>query len=411
VWAAKTEALELLFQQFTSTQDYARYRQREGGALTGFATWCALAEIHGNDWRQWPKHEPGGARSERVEFHAWLQWRLDQQLAEAQRAARDSGMEIGIIHDLAVGVHPGGADTWLYPDLFANGITVGAPPDEFNQLGQDWGQPPLHPLRIAADGYRSYREMLAAVLRHAGGLRLDHVMQLSRLWWIPEGGSPGDGAYVGYDRAAMLRALTTEAQAVGAVLIGEDLGTVEPSVREDLAAHQVLGTSLLWFERGPHGPRRPEEWRELCLATVGTHDLPPIAGFLHGDHIALRESLGLLTRSAEEEYDHHRAELASWLTLLTDLGLLAADDHEDEAAIVRALHGFLAKTPAQLIGVSLADAAGERRTQNQPGTVDEYPNWRVPLAGPDGREIGLEDLYTDARLRSLIAPVSRAAES
>ncbi|MEO5876971.1 MAG: 4-alpha-glucanotransferase [Streptosporangiaceae bacterium] len=411
VWAAKSRALELLFQRFVPDQGYRDYRRGEGEALTGFATWCALAELHGNDWRRWPRHEPGGARADRVEFHAWLQWRLDGQLAQAQRSARESGMEIGIIHDLAVGVHPGGADTYLYPDLFAAGISVGAPPDEFNQRGQDWGQPPLHPLRIAADGYRSYREMLAAVLRHAGGLRLDHVMQLSRLWWIPEGADAGEGAYVGYDRAAMLGVLTAEARAVGAVLIGEDLGTVEPSVREDLAAHQVLGTSLLWFERGPEGPRRPEEWRELCLATVGTHDLPPIAGMLHGDHIALRERLGLLTRPVEEEYRYHREELAAWFALLADLGLLRAEDQGEEAAVVRALHGFLARTPARLIGVSLADAAGERRTQNQPGTVEEYPNWRVPLGGPDGRDLGLEDLYTDARLRSLIEPITRAAGS
>ncbi|GAA3229556.1 4-alpha-glucanotransferase [Actinocorallia longicatena] len=405
VWKVKDEILRALFALFTPDNSYRAYRRREGSALTGFATWCALAELYGADWRGWPSHEPGGARAERVEYHAWLQWRLDGQLADAQRTARSAGMPIGIVHDLAVGVHPGGADTWLYPDLFAPGMSVGAPPDEFNQLGQDWGQPPPHPLRIADDDHRHYRAMIAAALRHGGGLRLDHVMQLSRLWWVPEGAPPDQGAYVAYDRRALLRVLCEEAARADAVLIGEDLGTVEPSVREALSAHGVLGTGLLWFERG----RRPGEWRESCLASVGSHDLPPIAGFLHGDHITLREELDLLTRPVAEERAAHEADLAGWFRLLTDEGLLDAGQDEAPAAlldrvgvpgIVEALHAYLARTPARLIGVSLADAAGERRTQNQPGTTNEYPNWRVPLP------LSLEEIKTDPGVRAAIAPLT-----
>ncbi|GAB3275844.1 hypothetical protein GCM10027589_01210 [Actinocorallia lasiicapitis] len=405
VWKVKDEILRALFVRFRPEASYRAYRRREGSALTGFATWCALAELHGPDWRHWPGQEPGGARADRVEYHAWLQWRLDGQLADGQRTARSSGMPIGIVHDLAVGVHPGGADTWLYPELFAQGISVGAPPDEFNQLGQDWGQPPLHPLRIADGDHRQYRAMLAGALRHGGGLRLDHVMQLSRLWWVPEGAPPDQGAYVSYDRRALLRVLCEEAAKAEAVLVGEDLGTVEPSLREDLSAHGVLGTSLLWFERG----RRPEQWREQCLATVGTHDLPPIAGFLHGDHIALRDRLGLLTRPPEVERAAHRDDLATWFHLLAEEGLLpepgAAEPAEflaevGVARIVRALHAYLTRTPARLIGVSLADAAGERRTQNQPGTVDEYPNWRVPL------NLTLEELKESPDVRTAISPLA-----
>ncbi len=398
---------------------YEAYRAREGAALTGFATWCALAEEHGPDWRRWPERlrDPHGAGvaaaadrlAGRVDFHAWLQWLLDQQLDAAQRAAKDAGMAIGVVHDLAVGVHPGGADAWLYQDLYAQGISVGAPPDEFNQRGQDWGQPPWRPDRLAAAGYGPYRGLLRSTLRHAGGLRLDHAMQVSRLWWVPGGASPADGAYVRYDRAAMLAIMAEEAAAAGAVIIGEDLGTVEPGFREDLNARDILGTSLLWFERDGDGrPKPPRDWRELSLATVGSHDMPPIRGFLHGDHIALRESLGLLTRPVAEEQAEHERQLGEWLALLRAEGLLRADD---DAAVVAALHAFLARTPARLIGVALTDAVGERRTQNQPGTSDEYPNWRIPLCGPDGRPLLLEELPADPLVRAALGPLLTALGS
>ncbi|WP_433335281.1 4-alpha-glucanotransferase [Spirillospora sp. CA-294931] len=418
VWAAKREALELLHlysdDRGTAFDDFLT---REGKALTSFATWCALAEKQGTaDWRRWPAelHDPAGTAvaaaakslARRVDFHLWVQWRLDEQLAAAQRAAREAGMPIGIVHDLAVGVHPGSADTWIFGSMFAPGMSVGAPPDEFNQRGQDWGQPPWHPERLAEAAYGPFRAMVGAALRHGGGLRLDHAMQISRLWWVPEGGSPADGTYVRYDRDALLSCLVWEAHWHGGVIIGEDLGTVEPEVRDDLADRGVLGTSLLWFERDQQGrPRPPEFWREASLATVGTHDMPPITGFLHGDHIELRDRLGLLTRSSDEEAADHRRQLAEWLSMLQARGLLSSLYREDED-VVRALHAFLTLTPARLIGISLADAVGERRTQNQPGTVDEYPNWRVPLADADGMTVQLEDLASDPRVRAALAPLS-----
>ncbi|MFF5260410.1 4-alpha-glucanotransferase [Actinomadura viridis] len=436
VWEAKREALEALFALPRGPERqraYEAYRHREGAPLTAFATWSALSEEHGADWRRWPAElrdaeNPAVARAAerlagRVEFHAWLQWQLDEQLAAAQSAAVDAGMPIGIVHDLAVGVHPGGADAWMYRPMFAPGMSVGAPPDEFNQKGQDWGQPPWHPVRLAEAAYLPYRGMLAAALRHGGGLRLDHAMQVSRLWWVPEGGSPAEGTYVAYDRDAMLSTLVWEAAQAGAVVVGEDLGTVEPAVREDLAARGILGTSLLWFERDAEGrPRRPGDWRETSLATVGTHDMPPTTGFLHGDHIELRDRLGLLTRSVADEIEDHRAQLTGWLHLLHDEGLLTTPPGEIldallgdgvpgegptryDAEVTAALHAFLARTPARLIGVSLADTVGERRTQNQPGTVDEYPNWRVPLADAEGRPVLLDDLPDAARLKASLAPL------
>ncbi|HEX6469587.1 MAG TPA: 4-alpha-glucanotransferase [Streptosporangiaceae bacterium] len=421
VWAAKGAALELIHRRARSPgrpdRRYSTYRAEEGAALTGYATWCALAEEHGADWREWPAplrdpRSPAVAAerdrlAERVDFHAWLQWLLHEQLAGAQRAARAAGMPIGVIHDLAVGVHPGGADAWLFQEVLAGGVTVGAPPDEFNQRGQDWGQPPWHPGRLAAARYEPYRELLAASLRAAGGLRVDHVLGLFRQWWVPAGASPAEGTYVRCDHEAMTGLLTAEAAKAGAYVIGEDLGVVEPWVRDYLPSRGIYGTSMLWFERDGRGaPRPPEAWRPACLATVATHDLPPIAGFLAGDHIELRARLGLLTRPEAEEWDDHRAQLAGWSAMLTSLGLTDRPDlaaHVPETTV--ALHAFLARTPARLIGVSLADAVGERRTQNQPGTVDEYPNWRIPLAGADGRPVLVDDLAADPRVRAAIAPV------
>jgi 4-alpha-glucanotransferase len=417
VWAAKLSALETLHRvprTAPEEAEFAAFRAREGAALTDFATWCALAERHGADWRDWPvelrdPRSPSVAAArdrlaERAGFHAWLQWRLDGQLGAAQRSARDAGMPIGVVHDLAVGVHPGGADAWSYQAMFASGMRVGAPPDEFNQRGQDWGQRPWHPGRLAAAEYGPYREILAYALRHAGGLRLDHAMQVSRLWWIPEGAAADQGTYVGYDRSTLLDVLCSETARAGAVLIGEDLGVVEPGFREDLAGRGAFGTSLLWFERDEQGaPLPPERWRELCLATVGTHDTPPITGFLRGDHIELRNRLGLLTRPVSEELAEHERALAEWIKSLTELGLLENGGSDRE--IVAALHAFLARTPARLIGISLADAVGERRTQNQPGTTDEYPNWRVPLADADGHAVLLDDLLDDPGVRAAVAAV------
>ncbi|MBO2445754.1 4-alpha-glucanotransferase [Actinomadura barringtoniae] len=420
VWTAKRAALETIFARPRSAARQAAYdlfREREGPALAAFATWCAIAEEHGADWHRWPAElqeadSPSVALAAkqlatRVDFHAWLQWQLDDQLGAAQAAARASGMPIGIVHDLAVGVHPGSADAWMYRPLYAQGMSVGAPPDEFNQLGQDWGQPPWHPHRLAQAAYRPFREMLAATLRHGGGLRLDHAMQVSRLWWVPEGRTAAEGTYVAYDRDALLTCLVEEAERAGAVVIGEDLGTVEPEVRDDLATRGILGTSLLWFERDHEGrPKRPEHWREASLATVGTHDMPPITGILHGDHIELRDRLGLLTRPAEEEWADHRRQLAEWLELLRSEGLLNGPDATDQE-VVAALNALLSRTPARLIGISLADAVGERRTQNQPGTVDQYPNWRVPLADAEGRPVLLEALVSDQRVLDAIAAVRR----
>jgi 4-alpha-glucanotransferase len=348
-----------------------------------------------------------------VDFHCWLAWLTDTQLGAAQRAAREAGMPVGIVHDLAVGVHPGGSDAWAMQDVLAAGMSVGAPPDAFNARGQDWGLPPWRPDALAATGYAPYRDLVARLLRHAGGLRMDHVMGLFRLWWVPEGRPPTDGAYVRYDAEAMLGLLALEAYEAGAVVIGEDLGTVEPGVREELADRGVLGTSVLWFERDYSGadadrrPLPPAAWRESCLATATTHDLPSTAARLTGEHVELRHRLGLLTRPLAEEQAADGAEVAEWIALLGRLGLLP-EGTGDEEAVVKAVHRFLARTPARMVGVWLPDGVGDRRPQNLPGTSDEYPNWRLPVAGPDGVPLTLEQLASSRRLHDLAEEVRGA---
>lgn len=422
-WAAKRAALKLLHEQPRSAGrelSYAAFRDREGRALDDFATWCAMAEEYGDDWHSWPEalQHPDASgvadfvekHSDTVDFHRWLQWQIDEQLAAAQSQAIRAGMSLGIMGDLAVGVHPNGADTWALQDVMALGVTAGAPPDEFNQLGQDWSQPPWRPDRLDEHEYRPFRALIRAVLRHAGGVRIDHIIGLFRLWWIPRGASPTEGTYVRYDHEAMIGIVALEAHRAGAVVVGEDLGTVEPWVRDYLLLRGLLGTSILWFELdrdGNGGPLPAERWREYCLSSVTTHDLPPTAGYLAGDHVRLRDSLGLLTRPVAEELESDRAELAAWLAELRRVGLL--DDGEDDPEqVVLALYRYLGRTPSRLLGLALTDAVGDRRTQNQPGTTDEYPNWRVPLTGPDGRDVLLEDVFTDAQAATLAEAVRAA---
>ncbi|MCY0903925.1 4-alpha-glucanotransferase [Arthrobacter sp. H14-L1] len=427
-YTAKLAALELVHAvklsparaaQFTAFLDF------HGQDLDDFALWCALAENFPADAPQWSAefyspHAPGARAqrevlADRIGFYRWLQWICDQQLEAAQRSAKDAGMDIGIMHDLAVGVDTHGADAWMLRDVLARGVTVGAPPDMFNQQGQNWTQPPWHPAGLESAGYAPYRDMLRNLLRHAGGIRVDHILGLFRLWWIPEGKAPGEGTYVYYNHEALIGILALEAQRAGAVVIGEDLGVFEPWVREYLAERGIFGTSILWFESENGKPLPPEKYRRSCLTSVNTHDLPPTAGYLAGEHVSLRESLGLLNRPVEQERAADAAAQGQVFELLRSRGFLApgqpaadASGKLDERAVrltVEALYEFTAATPSSLLGVALVDAVGEMRTQNQPGTRNEYPNWRIPLAGADGKVFMLDDLPGNERLASLVAAV------
>jgi 4-alpha-glucanotransferase len=420
VWRAKRQALQLVSAVPLTPDrdaDYAKFRAERGQNLRHWSLWCALAERHGPDWREWPAGlaEPAAAEqlaaddpelSRAAGFHAWLQWHADQQLAAATDAATNAGMAHGIIHDLAIGVHPGGADAWAHQDLLVAGFSVGAPPDGFNQVGQDWAQPPWHPGRLAATGYQPLAELFAEQLRHAGGIRVDHVMGLMRLWWVPAGQGPDRGAYVSYDHEASVAALTGAAECAGALAIGEDLGTVEPWIRDYLARHGVLGTEMLWFACDAGGrPLPPARWRRACMATVGTHDMPTVAGFRTGEQVTVRARLGLLTNPEERERASSAETLARWQAALVANHLLPPGDLPDTGQLTVALYGYLRRTPALLLGVSLADAVGEARTQNIPGTSTQYPNWRIPLCDDQGHAVLVEDLPDSTLLQQVCEAV------
>jgi 4-alpha-glucanotransferase len=404
-YRAKLRVLERVFriERSPSRQHaFEEFCRVEGDGLRDFATWCALTEKLPPGDPRWTT-QAGAPDSDwvraqrrklapRIEFYSWLQWVCDEQLSDAQDAARAAGMDIGIVHDLAVGVQRGGADAWSLGTALAEGITVGAPPDDFNQQGQQWNQPPWRPDRLAELGYAPYRDMLRTVLKHAGGLRVDHILGLFRLWWIPaDAESPADGTYVSYDHEALVGILALEAERAGAVVIGEDLGVFEPEVQDYLAERGILGTSILWFEHDGERPTPPEQYRTLCLTSVTTHDLPPTAGYLAGEHIELRSRLGLLERDLELEKEHDARQREAVLQLARDRGLLA-----DDASIpdtVKALYRLINRSPSLLTGVALADLVGEYRVQNQPGTDEtQYSNWKIPLADAAGRAVHVEDL-------------------
>lgn len=412
-WAAKRKALELIYHQPRSPRrqdSFQRFCEQEGQGLVDFATWCVLAERNGpcpSDWPQGYEHpaapkvlQLAEQEADRVGFWMWLQWLLDLQLARVQTDCKAAGMSIGVMQDLAVGVHPDGADSWGLGEALARGVNVGAPPDAYSQRGQDWSQPPWRPDKLADQAYQPYRELLRNQLRNSGGLRIDHIIGLFRLWWVPQGCEPLEGTYVRYDHEALIGILVLEAFRAGAIIVGEDLGTVEPWVRDYLSDRGIFGTSILWFEVTDAGlPRRAEDYRRLCLASVTTHDLPPTAGYLTGEHIKVRADLNLFTRSVDDEMAVDALQRERLLDVLRERGLLGTSPEID--TIVEALHRYLSWSPALLIGIAVPDLTGDVRVINQPGTDEEYPNWRIPLAGPDRQPVMLEELMTSARARRL----------
>ncbi|WP_406710274.1 4-alpha-glucanotransferase [Trueperella pyogenes] len=419
VWKAKREALGVIYAAGRSQarqRDFDRFRELEGQGLEDFALWCALVEKYGNEFPAQLRdvHSPYVARERRelaarIDFWAWLQWIMDEQLCKAQEESRMAGMRIGISHDLAVGVHPTGADVWMLPNAFARGIGVGAPPDMYNQQGQNWSQPPWRPDSLEEMDYAPLRDMARTVMRHAGLLRVDHIMGLFRLWWIPDGASPTQGTYVRFDHEAMVGVLLLEAHRAGVIVVGEDLGTVEPWVRDYLRERGIFGTSVFWFEKDAGGwPIHPRDFRSDAMVSVDTHDLPPAASYLAGEHVDLRESLGLLVKPAAQMRAEAREERERVLSRLREHGLIGENPSEREC--VEAMHAYIVRTSAPLLQVSLVNAVGERRAQNQPGTDQEYPNWRVPLADGTEKVVLVEDLAKNPRLLSLVSTLTKELE-
>ncbi|MGN6608878.1 MAG: 4-alpha-glucanotransferase [Jatrophihabitans sp.] len=397
VWRAKLAALDLLFPGEAVVQQLLDGRDDQE-ALRSFAVFCALAEQHGRSWPAWPAdlHEPGAhadatADPRRVTLHTWAQIRAREQLRAAQDAALAAGMTIGIVHDLAVGVDPDGADGWALQSLFASGMRIGAPPDEFNQLGQNWGLPAWRPDRLAETGFAPWRSVVETAFTLGGGLRIDHILGLSRLWYVPQDGDAADGTFVSYDTEAMLGAVVDAARAHGGLVIGEDLGTVDPAFRRRLAELGVLGSAVLWFEGTDVGEsRRPVDWRSLAAASVSTHDLPTAHGWLQDEQVRIRERTGVLGRPPADEYRAAAAERQALLDLLVAEGLLDPADTGDADRVVDAMYGALVQSPSRIVLAAPGDAVGDLRQPNLPGTVDQYPNWRLPLADGQGQEVSLE---------------------
>ena len=389
-WALQRQALELLWSlQSDVTLDHlAAWRADQGASLEGWARYCTVAEVHGPGWSRWPEplREAEGsavaalalAQAERVTFHCWIQWLLEQQLA----AARVPGVRL--VQDLAIGVDPDGADAWLLQDLLALEVRVGAPPDDFARDGQDWGLPPFIPWRLRDAGYRPLSELLRASMSEGGGLRVDHVMGLSRLFWIPDGRPPAEGTYVRFAGRELLDVLALESARAGAVVVGEDLGTVEPGFREALRETSVLSTRLVWFEDAP-----PEHYPSEALAMVTTHDLPTVAGVVTG---ADDQELAALDQPAP-------AEAAAQLRRR----LAAISGHRADASpleVVATVHRRLAASPAALVLVTLEDLCLVERRPNVPGTVDAVrPNWSQALP------LTIDALRTDATVAAAVRPM------
>jgi (1->4)-alpha-D-glucan 1-alpha-D-glucosylmutase len=402
--------------------------QRAGGEpLLHFALFQALQEdFYARDetiqgWPAWPEpyRDPGSppvreylaSNREQVEFHAWLQWLADEQLAACSRRAVELGLGIGLYQDLAVSVDRAGAEAWTGQDAYAAEAGIGSPPDDFHLGGQDWGLPPPIPEALAAAAYAPFAAALQATMRHAGALRIDHVMGLMRLYWIPPSGKPADGAYVHYPLTDLLGVLALESRRNRCLVVGEDLGTVPDAVREALAPLGVLSYRLLLFEKEGNGDfRAPAAYPAQALVAASTHDLPTLNGMWLGRDLKLRAQLGLYPshEQRDEQMVERMRDRGRLLSALEREGLLPAGVRARPASVpemtpelVRAIHVFLARSPARVMMVQMEDVLGQVDQVNLPGTTREHPNWRRKLS------LEIEDWAADARVMALTEALRR----
>lgn len=430
VAACKLAVLEALYADFAARkgaaaaarrQAFERFCTQHGDRLDRFALFEALSEhCAGAPWQHWPEPlrrpdsaEVGAfaaANAARIGFFKYLQWQADEQLAAAQARARAAGMSIGLYRDLAVGCARESGDAWGDQETIVQDAKIGCPPDPFNFLGQDWGVPPLHPQRLRQAAYEPFIAIIRANMRHAGALRIDHVMGLLHLFWIPADGKPAEGAYVAYPFEDLLAILALESHRNQCLVVGEDLGTVPMGFRERMAAANVLSYRVLYFEKDGDRFKRPGEYPAGALACVTTHDLATVDGFWQGADIDLKHRLQLYP-SAEAEAGE-RAQRARDRRLLLDTlageGLLPADASDQAEpitpALAAALHRYLARSPASLLLVQVDDLSGEVEQINVPGTVDERPNWRRRLS------LAVDQLAAAPVLRAMAPQLAERAE-
>lgn len=397
----------------------AAFRAAGGDVLESHARFEALHAMLAADdpamlggWRSWPDEyrDPHGdavtrfadAHRDDVGFHAFLQWQASVQLAAAQRAARDAGMPIGIVADLAVGADGSGSQTWSHQDDMLIGLSIGAPPDLLNGAGQSWGLAAFSPRALRRSGFRPWIDMLRAAFAHAGGIRIDHVLGLTRMWLVPEGAAAIDGAYLRYPFDDLLRLVALESWRHRAIVIGEDLGTVPEGLPERLSAAGLLGIRVLWFERRWNDAgqpfKAPHEWSDGAQAVTTTHDLPTTAGWWHGRDIDWRARLGLLGEGVDDAGERRTRDSERDLLwrAMCDAGVATgARPPADAVPIVEALR-FVGVTPAPLAIAPLEDALAIVEQPNLPGTIDSHPNWRLRMPAPV--ETLLDDPAVGARL-------------
>jgi 4-alpha-glucanotransferase len=393
--------LRRLYNQFLehgNQGEFEAFRHEAGDSLRDHARFEALhawrlAHCENGDWRTWPQglRDPRSAEVERfaqdheatIRFHEFLQWQAARGLAGAQKAARDAGMPIGLIADLAVGADNGGSQAWSRQAEIINGLSVGAPPDIINTRGQKWGIGAFSPYMMRARGFGAYIEMLRATFAYAGGARIDHVLGLNRLWLTPQDASPEDGAYLNYPMTDLLRLIALESWRHRAIVIGEDLGTVPEGFSDRLGDAGLMGMRVLLFQNDGHRFYRPDEWSSRAIATTTTHDLPTIAGWWQGRDIDWRTNLDLLEKGQTEQQAHEARDKERKLIwqALTQAGYANGEQPEAraESAPLDAVTEFMAATPAPLAMLPIEDALGLVEQPNLPGTIDTHPNWRRRL--------------------------------
>jgi 4-alpha-glucanotransferase len=441
VSALKLPMFEVLYQAFCDNHldrqtpraaAFQRFRKERGEALEIFAGHEALAEffragrMQHCSWRQWPVgyQDPKSPQvaafvrehAREVGYFAYLQWEADRQMSVAAAKAAERRMTIGLYRDLALGADPDGADAWAQQQELAFKVRIGAPPDGFNPKGQNWGLPPFNPFAVRARRYRPFIDALRNNMRHAGALRIDHILGFLRLYWIPEGASPGEGGYIRYPLDALLAITALESERARCVVIGEDLGTVPEGLRASMATSRILSCRVLYFERRQDGSfSPPDQYPPLSQVSVSTHDLPTLLGYWRGRDIGLYAKLGLF--AAADAVSAARQERAGMrlalLAALRSAGFWPTEEDPDasqQAAerFVEAVHSFLARTPAGLLMVQLEDVLGMEEQANLPGTIDEHANWRQKLPAPH-EQITKDERFVSlaGRLNALRSPPTR----
>ncbi|MDF3134754.1 4-alpha-glucanotransferase [Pseudomonas extremaustralis] len=401
---AKQRQLRALYENFCHGQhpqhaDFLSFRQAGGEALENHCRFEAVQALRAAegldlDWRHWPEAwrspqspalvEFAEANRAEIGFYAFGQWLIARCLERAQQAARGSGMGIGLIADLAVGADGGGSQAWSRQDELLANLTVGAPPDVLNRAGQGWGISAFSPEGLKRNGFRAFIEMLRANFAHAGGLRIDHVMGLQRLWVIPMDASPQEGAYLYYPVDDLLRLLALESHRHRAIVLGEDLGTVPDGLREKLIARSILGMRVLLFEQCHDGQFKPIlDWPDNALATTSTHDLPTLNGWWHSRDIEWNVQLGLIDAPTLEQWSEHRLRERQALrqALSQDPQNFVDEIRNETDHMIDASVRYLGHTRAPLVLLPLEDALGLEEQANLPGTTDTHPNWRRRLPG------------------------------